>query len=202
MYFAMLRGMSYAEAYDATEQWCKLLGMTDYLDVPAETLSKGNQQKIQLISAFVNNPDILFLDEPLSGLDPINVQIIKKAIEELVSRGTYIILSTHQMSVVEEYCDDILLIDKGKNILSGNLSEIKKSYGDNNIIIKTPNDISPYISNCKVINKNVNVYELRTDIDPNELLKTLMINNIYIEKFEITRPSLQEIFIQKVSEQE
>ena len=101
VYFATLRGMKYDDANEATEKWCEELNMSEYLDVPAEQLSKGNQQKIQLISAFVNNPDILFLDEPFAGLDPVNTQVIKKAISRLVENGTYIILSTHQMSVVE-----------------------------------------------------------------------------------------------------
>jgi len=201
IYFATLRGMSYDEAYDTTEKWCKELNMSEYLDVPAEHLSKGNQQKIQLISAFVNNPDILFLDEPFAGLDPVNTQVIKKAIAKLVEHGTYIILSTHQMSVVEEYCSDILLLDKGVNLLSGNLIDIKKSYGENNVFIKSKQDLSEYIpENAHVISKNANSIELILESDANELLKTLVNNDIIIEKFEIKVPSLQEIFIKEVGE--
>ena len=201
VYFATLRGMPYDDAVEATENWCKQLGMSQYLDVPAEQLSKGNQQKIQLISAFVNNPDILFLDEPFSGLDPVNTEVIKKAITQLVQNGTYIILSTHQMSVVEEYCSDILLLDKGINILSGNLLDIKKSYGGNNVLIQSSQDFSNFIPNgSKIINKTVNSIEMTLPIDPNEFLKTLVNNSISIEKFEIKVPSLQEIFIRKVGE--
>ncbi len=201
VYFATLRGMTYDEANEVTEKWCKELGMSEYLDVPAEQLSKGNQQKIQLISAFVNNPDILFLDEPFAGLDPVNATIIKKAIAKLVENGTYIILSSHQMSIVEEYCSDILLIDKGLNILSGNLLDIKKSYGQNNVLIKSKQNISKYIpDDAKIINKSVDSIELVLNYDPNILLKNLVDNNISIEKFEIKVPSLQEIFIRKVGE--
>lgn len=199
IYFAMLRGLKYDEAYEATENWCKLLGMEKYLDSPAEQLSKGNQQKIQLISAFVNNPKILFLDEPFAGLDPINVQVIKNAIAELIKNGTYIILSSHQMNVVEEYCEDILLIDNGKNILSGNLLEIKKSFGENLVYVQTAQDISALIpEDAQIINKTVNSYELKLSFDPNIFLKTLVNNNISIEHFEIKNPSLHEIFIRKV----
>jgi len=201
VYFATLRGMKYDEANEVTEKWCAELGMSEYLDVPAEQLSKGNQQKIQLISAFVNNPDILFLDEPFAGLDPVNATIIKKAIAKLVENGTYIILSSHQMSIVEEYCSEILLIDKGISLLNGNLLDIKKSYGQNNVFIKTKQDISEYIpDDAKIINKNVDSVELVLNYDPNILLKNLIDNNISIEKFEIKVPSLQEIFIRKVGE--
>lgn len=201
MYFAKLRGMSHDEAYNATQKWCETLGMEEYLDVPAEQLSKGNQQKIQLISAFVNNPDILFLDEPFSGLDPINTKVIKKAMYQLVEQGTYIILSTHQMSVVEEYCSDILLIDKGKAVLSGNLEKIKSSYGENNIFIKCEQDISKFIPpNSEIISKGANSYELKLNDNPNLFLQKLIKNNIPILEFEIRNPSLEEIFIRKVSE--
>ena len=201
IYFATLRGMTYEEASLSTEKWCKELGMTEYLDVPAEQLSKGNQQKIQLISAFVNNPDILFLDEPFAGLDPVNTEVIKKAIAKLIKNGTYIILSTHQMTVVEEYCTNILLINKGINILSGNLLDIKNSFGNNNVLIKSKQDILNFLpSNSHIINKTVNTVELLLDTNPNILLKKLVENNIEIEKFEIKTPSLQEIFIKKVGE--
>ena len=201
MYFAKLRGLSHDEAYNATQKWCENLGMEEYLDVPAEQLSKGNQQKIQLISAFVNNPDILFLDEPFSGLDPINTQVIKKAIYQLVEQGPYVILSTHQMSVVEEYCSDILLIDKGNAVLSGNLTDIKSSYGENNIFIKCEKDFSEFIpQNSKIINKGANSYELKLSENPNLFLQRLIENNIPILEFEIRKPSLEEIFIRKVSE--
>lgn len=197
----MLRGMTYEEANSSAENWCADLGMTEYLDVPAEQLSKGNQQKIQLISAFVNNPDILFLDEPFAGLDPVNIQVIKKAISKLVKNGTYIILSTHQMPVVEEYCRDILLINNGINILSGNLLDIKKSYGNNNVLIKSKQDIRKFLpNNSHIINQAVNTIEFLFDGNPNILLKELIKNNIEIEKFEIKEPSLQEIFIRKVGE--
>jgi len=201
IYFAKLRGMTHDDAVNSTQEWCKSLGMDEYLDVPAEQLSKGNQQKIQLISAFVNNPNILFLDEPFSGLDPVNTQAIKNAINFLIEKGTYIILSTHQMSVVEEYCSDILLINKGSAILSGNLHNIKSSYGKNNVFLKCSQDISSFIpKDAEIINKNVDSYELKLQNNPNTLLKELINNNITINQFEVREPSLEEIFIRKVSE--
>lgn len=193
--------MSYKEALRSTLDWCDELGMSEYLDMKAEQLSKGNQQKIQLISAFVNNPDLLFLDEPFAGLDPINVEVIKKSINKLVNRGTIIILSAHQMNVVEEYCKNILLIDKGKTLLSGNLADIKSAYGINNIYIKSNDNFLHFLpSDIEIINKTVNSVEIKNNINPNEILKILVNNNVNIDAFEVKEPSLQEIFIKKVGE--
>lgn len=203
MYFATLKGMNKSEAIKAIEYWCEKLDIYEYINKPAEQLSKGNQQKVQLIISIIHNPELLVLDEPFSGLDPVNTQIIKGVIEELISKGTYIILSSHQMSVVEEYCRDILILNKGKTVVKGNLADIKKSYGKTNLLVKTYDDISKILpKGIEIIDKNVNSYEFKiTNQDmPKEFLKTLVENNINIDKFEVKEPSLHEIFIDKVGE--
>jgi ABC-2 type transport system ATP-binding protein len=125
--------MSHKEAKTSMDYWLERLKATEYTDVVAEQLSKGNQQKIQLISSIIHDPELLILDEPFSGLDPINTDLFKSVIKELLEKGKYIIMSSHQMSAVEEYCREILILDKGETILNGNLKEIKHGYGRTNI---------------------------------------------------------------------
>ncbi len=203
MYFATLKGMKTSEAKKAIEYWCKKLNIYEYIDKPAEQLSKGNQQKVQLIISIIHNPELLILDEPFSGLDPVNTQIIKGVIEELIQKGTYIILSSHQMSVVEEYCRDIIILNRGKTILKGNLSDIKRSYGKNNLLIESYEDLSTIIpSDAEIIDKKVNSYEikLRNEEMSQDILRKIVESNIKISKFEIKEPSLHQIFINEVGE--
>jgi len=203
MYFAELKGMEKQEAQKSIKDWCKKLDLEDYMYKPAEQLSKGNQQKVQLMIAMLHKPELLILDEPFSGLDPVNTKIIREVINELIKQGTYIILSSHQMSVVEEYCQNIIILKKGETVLKGNLNEIKKSYGRNNLVIETFNEIEGLVpENIKVIEKKVNGYEvkLQKEEDAQQLLEILVQNKVVIQKFELKEPSLQEIFIEKVGE--
>ncbi len=203
MYFATLKGMKKEDAKEATISWCKRLGLEEYLYKPAEQLSKGNQQKVQLMIAIIHKPELLILDEPFSGLDPVNTKIIKEIIMDLIKQGTYIILSSHQMAVVEEYCQDIVMLKQGKTVLQGNLNEIKRAYGRNNLLIETYENIESYIpNNMKIIDKKANGYELKieNEEDAQKLLQSLVQNKIGIQKFELKEPSLQEIFIDKVGE--
>lgn len=203
MYFATLKGMNQVDAKKAIEYWCKKLDLYDYIDKPAEQLSKGNQQKVQLIISIIHNPELLILDEPFSGLDPVNTQIIKGVIEELIEKGTYIILSSHQMSVVEEYCRDIVILKKGKTVVKGNLSEIKKSYGKNNLLIESYEDLTSVIpKDAEIIEKKVNSYEIKIKNEQmaQDILKKIVEKGIKIDKFEIKEPSLHQIFIDKVGE--
>lgn len=203
MYFATLKGMNQVDAKKAIEYWCKKLDLYDYIDKPAEQLSKGNQQKVQLIISIIHNPELLILDEPFSGLDPVNTQIIKGVIEELIEKGTYIILSSHQMAVVEEYCRDIVILKKGKTVVKGNLAEIKKSYGKSNLLIESYEDLSPAIpSDAEIIEKKVNSYEIKIKNEEmaQTILKSIVEKGIKLDKFEIKEPSLHQIFIDKVGE--
>ena len=203
MYFATLKGMKQDEAKVAIEYWCKKLEIYDYIDKPAEQLSKGNQQKVQLIISIIHNPELLILDEPFSGLDPVNTQIIKGVIEELIEKGTYIILSSHQMPVVEEYCRDIVILKKGETVVKGNLAEIKKSYGKSNLLLESYEDLSSIIpEDAELIEKKVNSYEIKIKNEEmaQDILKQIVAKGIKLDKFEIKEPSLHQIFIDKVGE--
>lgn len=202
LYFSMLKGMKESDAKESIKKWAKILEVEEYLYMTAEKLSKGNQQKIQFMSVLTHNPELIILDEPFSGLDPINSEIIKKIIMGLIKDGKYIILSSHQMNIIEEFCTDILILDRGKTIIKGNLKEIKKSYGKNKLIIDCDKNIDKYLDEkyFKIISCIDNYYEIKfKDISKTyNLLEKLINDKIFINKFEIKEPSLNEIFIDKV----
>ena len=201
MYFANLKGMSKIDADKSIRYWLDKLKVSEYINYTAEKLSKGNQQKIQFITAVLHNPDLIVLDEPFSGLDPVNTEILSNIMKELVKNGKYIIMSSHQMSSVEEFCTDLVILDRGKSILKGNLKEIKNSYKTSKVIVEVNDNIDDIIKDLKlsVLSKDDNVYVISADDNIRQkLFKRLCDRNI--EKFEVVRPSLHEIFIDKVGE--
>ena len=204
MYFAELKGMKKEEADEAIKNWAKKLKVEEYLDKPAEKLSKGNQQKIQFMTAVIHNPELLVLDEPFSGLDPVNTELLKNIIINLVKEGKYIIMSAHQMSTIEEFCSDILILNKGKTVIKGNLKEIKDTYPANRVQIETNENIETDIKKLGFEIENIKNYSYTVKIfdeqKAHELLKELVIKGITINKFEIMKPTLNDIFIEKVGE--
>lgn len=204
MYFAELKGMKKEEADGAIKNWAKKLKVEEYLDKPAEKLSKGNQQKIQFMTAVIHNPELLVLDEPFSGLDPVNTELLKNIIINLVKEGKYIIMSAHQMSTIEEFCSDILILNKGKTVIKGNLKEIKDTYPANRVQIETNENIETDIKKLGFEIENIKNYSYTVKIfdeqKAHELLKELVIKGITINKFEIMKPTLNDIFIEKVGE--
>ena len=204
MYFAQLKGMNKADATKEINKWAKVLKVDEYLPMTAEKLSKGNQQKVQFMTAIIHNPELIVLDEPFSGLDPVNTEILKNVIIELVNQGKYIIMSSHQMASIEEFCKDILILNKGKTVLKGNLKEIKEGYNANRLEIITDKNIDNYIKeyNMKIEFSKNNEYSIEIDSEENahQLLKALVENKILVDKFEIKKPSLNDIFIEKVGE--
>jgi ABC-2 type transport system ATP-binding protein len=202
LYFAELKGMKKEAALKSIKYWAKKLEVTEYLNQIAEKLSKGNQQKIQFMTVLIHNPELVILDEPFSGLDPINSDIIKNVIMELVKDGKYIILSSHQMNIIEEFCTDILILDKGITIIKGNLKSIKKSYGKTKLIINANKKIDSYLDkkHFEIISCIDDNYEIKfNDINKvYELLKSIVDSKFIIDKFEIKEPSLHEIFVDKV----
>lgn len=204
MYFAELKGMKKEEADEAIKNWAKKLKVEEYLDKPAEKLSKGNQQKIQFMTAVIHNPELLVLDEPFSGLDPVNTELLKNIIINLVKEGKYIIMSAHQMSTIEEFCSDILILNKGKTVIKGNLKEIKDTYLANRVQIETNENIETDIKKLGFEIENIKNYSYTVKIfdeqKAHELLKELVIKGITINKFEIMKPTLNDIFIEKVGE--
>ena len=204
MYFAELKGMKKEEADEAIKNWAKKLKVEEYLDKPAEKLSKGNQQKIQFMTAVIHNPELLVLDEPFSGLEPVNTELLKNIIINLVKEGKYIIMSAHQMSTIEEFCSDILILNKGKTVIKGNLKEIKDTYPANRVQIETNENIETDIKKLGLEIENIKNYSYTVKIfdeqKAHELLKELVIKGITINKFEIMKPTLNDIFIEKVGE--
>lgn len=204
VYFAKLRGMSTKEAKKSAKYWLARLGVEEYTNIITEHLSKGNQQKIQLISALIHNPELIILDEPFSGLDPVNAEAFKGVIRELIAEGKYIIMSTHQMQTIEEYCEELIILKNGQDVLSGNLKNIKHGYGRTNLTINCSEDIHNLISGMNLIlkAKTAEGYEIKikNDDEAYSLLEKLMKDKIKFDKFEIREPSLHEIFIEKAGD--
>ena len=201
-YFAELKGMDKNESIEAIKKWAKKLKVEEYLEMPAEKLSKGNQQKIQFMTSVIHNPDLLVLDEPFSGLDPVNTEMLKNIIIELVKKGKYIIMSAHEMHWVEEFCTNILILNKGKTVLKGNINEIKNTYKANRIIINTTEDIKDIIEKhkLKIENEHDFIYTIKIneEEDGYNLLKDIVKEKKNVNKFEILKPTLNDIFIEKV----
>ncbi len=204
MYFAELKGMKKEEAKTAIEKWAKELKVEEYMQMPAEKLSKGNQQKIQFMTAIIHNPELVVLDEPFSGLDPVNTEILKNIIIGLIKNGTYVIMSAHQMATIEEFCSDILILDKGKTVLQGNLKEIKETYPANRVEIDVNQDIRALINefNLEIETEANNKYivKITEEEKAHELLNKVVSRGISVNKFEIKKPTLNDIFIEKVGE--
>ena len=202
IYFAELKGMKHKEATASLNKWAKKLEIEEYLNMNAEKLSKGNQQKAQFLTCVMHNPELVILDEPFSGLDPINTDIFKRIMRELIEEGKYIIMSSHQMASIEEFCDDILIINKGRTILKGNLKEIKDSYEIKKILIESTNKIDEIIENqkLKILQNTENKYliEINNIEESKELLKVVTEKSIQINKFELVKPMLHDIFVEKV----
>ena len=212
VYLATLRGISKKEAKENTKKWLTRLGIAEYENRKLDTLSKGNQQKVQLAQTLVCNPSIVILDEPFSGLDPVNAQILKDVVNELIADNKIVIFSSHQMSYVEEFCEDIAIINKGNIALSGNLKDIKKEYGKNRLILSA-NNYS--LNELKDICKNnfshlVSIYDIKKDFlilelckncSKNSFLKSIIDYDIDIEKFSVYEPSLTDIFVLKAGDE-
>ncbi len=202
MYFARLKGMKQKEANEAIDYWLKRLDMEEYRDMLAEKLSKGNQQKIQFIISVMNDPELIVLDEPFSGLDPVNTETLKEVMKELIKENKYIIMSSHQMASVEEFCTDLTILNRGTTVLQGNLAKIKNGYPSEKIEIITVENIDNIIKQAglEIIENTDNHYlvKIKQEKQGEELFKKLAETNIRVIKFEFKKPTLNEIFIEKV----
>ncbi|MGB7534043.1 MAG: ATP-binding cassette domain-containing protein [Halobacteriota archaeon] len=194
-YFAELKSVKKSE--DKIDFWLDKVGLRDYKKKKIEGLSKGMQQKIQLVAAFIHNPELLILDEPFSGLDPINTKLAKDILLDLKREGKTIILSTHQMDQVERTCDRILMINRGKRVLYGSLDEIKSHYKES-LVVEYEGDLRR-VEGVKKIDDYGKYAELSLEEDTNqqEVLKRL-IEIVGVRRFEMKAPSLNEIFIEEV----
>lgn len=202
-YFAALKGVSTAEADKRIEFWLDRMNLTEWKKKRTTDLSKGMQQKVQFISTVLHDPDLLILDEPFSGLDPINVEFMIDVISEFKTRDKTIIFSTHLMETAERLCNDILLINKSKKVVSGSLREIKESYGENLIALRAVGG-NGVLEDRNLITKIVTHADemevhLSEGTDPQLLLRRLVESGASISKFEQIEPSLNDIFIEKVT---
>ncbi len=202
IYFCSLKGMKRPDAAKALDYWFDRLGVNDYRDKRAEQLSKGNQQKIQLIAALAPNPELLILDEPLSGLDPVNAELFKTVIREEIKKNKFIIMSSHQMPTIEEFCSDIVIMNKGNTVLQGNLNEIKKGYGRVKLTVKCEQDITDLAAKQGLSlvedTPNGQSFNVSSEAQAHALLSDIMEKGIPLIRYELREPSLNEIFIEKV----
>ena len=197
-YFAELKGMSRKEAVKSIDYWLKRLGMTEYRNKKLETLSKGNQQKIQLITALAHDPDIIILDEPFSGLDPVNAMLLKDVVKEQITKGKIVLFSSHQMSYIEEFCDSIAILNNGVVALHGDLHDIKRDYPRDRLVVKTetPDAIkADFDSSCTVMDNGDLMIRLSS---PSEKKTTMarLVESYDIDEVKVYEPSLNDIFVE------
>jgi ABC-2 type transport system ATP-binding protein len=203
-FFAELKGLRGKEADRLIDSWLSKLELSDWKDKRAKELSKGMQQKIQFITAVIHNPDLVILDEPFSGLDPVNVDLLKQTILEQKAAGKTIILSTHQMEIAERLCDDVCMINKSRKVLDGRLREIRRSFARNSVALQFEGGDSllndpALVANVRQNGDDIEVL-LAPEANPQTLLKRLVELGATVNRFELVEPSLHDIFIEKVKE--
>lgn len=197
-YFAELKGMSRKEAVKSIDYWLQRLGMTEYRNKKLETLSKGNQQKIQLITALAHDPDIIILDEPFSGLDPVNAMLLKDVVKEQITKGKIVLFSSHQMSYIEEFCDSIAILNNGVVALHGDLHDIKRDYPRDRLVVKTetPDAIkADFDSSCTVMDNGDLMIRLGSPSEKKATM-TRLVENYDIDEVKVYEPSLNDIFVE------
>ena len=202
IYFAELKGMSKKDAVAAIDYWLDRLGMTEYRSKRLDTLSKGNQQKIQLITALAHDPDIVILDEPFSGLDPVNAMLLKSVVKEEISKGKIVLFSSHQMSYIEEFCDSIAIISEGRVVLSGDIREIKRNYARDRLVLSTREServIADFADSCTMDESGRLVVKLASPDDKQSVMARL-ISNYDIDEIGVLEPSLNDIFVEYTKE--
>lgn len=203
-FFAELKDVRGKDADERINNWLAKLQLTDWKNKPAKDLSKGMQQKVQFITAVIHDPDLLILDEPFSGLDPVNVELMKQTILEKKAEGKTIILSTHQMEIAEKLCDDVCMINRAKKVLDGRLREIRRSFARNAVALQVAGGDGLLKDSSLVANIRQNGDDLEVLLAPGAdaqtLLKRLVESGAVINKFELAEPSLHDIFIEKVRE--
>ena len=210
MYFAQLKGMSSREAASELKKWFVRFGIESWWNKKVEELSKGMAQKVQFITTVVHKPSLLILDEPFSGFDPVNAQLIREEILRLKDEGATIILSTHNMESVEELCDNIALINKSHLVITGGVDEIRRKYGNNNVevvytepgVLTSEKNVFQVLSDHDDSGRHTAVLALEDGVDGNAALKAILARNITINSFKELVPRMNDIFIKLVTEEE
>ena len=197
-YFAELKGMSRKAAVKAIDYWLNRLGMTEYRNKRLDTLSKGNQQKIQLITAVAHDPDIVILDEPFSGLDPVNAMLLKDVVKEQIAKGKIVLFSSHQMSYIEEFCDSIAILNKGVVAISGDLRDIKRAYPRDRLVIRSQESdkiAADFGDVCKVMENGDLMIRLADPAEKKAVMARL-VESYDIDEVKVYEPSLNDIFVE------
>ena len=202
VYFSVLKGMSRKQAVSAIDMWLERLEMTEYRNRRLDTLSKGNQQKIQLITALAHDPDIIILDEPFSGLDPVNAMMLKNVVREQLQKGKIVLFSSHQMSYIEEFCDSIAILADGRVSLTGDLNEIKRNYPRNKLSVRSE-DIEEikkdFGSQSYTDEKGELLITLENEAEKTSVMRRLT-ENYDIDAIKVFEPSLNDIFVEHAGE--
>lgn len=213
IYLATLRGLSHGEAKANLKKWLKRLGIEEYENRVLDTLSKGNQQKVQLAQTLMCDPDIVILDEPFSGLDPVNSQTLKEVVQEQIQDGKLVIFSSHQMNYVEEFCEDIVILHHGDVVLQGNLKQIKKEYGKNRIVIRAlypkKQEFRELLeTQCQELlyiyeeKDGGFIIELQPNVNKRDVLTRMLELEVDLEAFQLYEASLTDIFVSKAGDEE
>ncbi len=210
IYIGRLRGLSKREADASIKNWLSKFDIDDYYNRRLDTLSKGNQQKIQLIATLLNNPDILILDEPFAGLDPVNSEILQQVVREQIAAGKIVLFSSHQMNYVEEFCDSIAILHGGEIVVSGNIEALKSSYERDTLTVSTPDPLllKDYcVKNLSALIKEVSTghhtvtVQLNTPRDKAVVMQHLTASGVDINALQVKEPTLNEIFVQYASDE-
>lgn len=204
VYFAELKGMKYAGAVKAVDYWLGRLGMEEHRNKRLDTLSKGNQQKIQLVTALAHNPEIVILDEPFSGLDPVNAMLLKDVVREEIAKGKIVLFSSHQMSYIEEFCDSIAILNNGHVVLAGELHDIKRNYTRDKLILRSENSeqIQAELgAACKRNSEEELLIQLSSPADKQRMMQMLT-QKYDIDEIKVFEPSLNDIFVEYAGGQE
>ena len=203
VYFAELKGMTRKDAVRAIDYWLERLGMTEYRSKRLETLSKGNQQKIQLVTALAHDPEIVILDEPFSGLDPVNAMLLKDVVREQIEKGKIVLFSSHQMSYIEEFCDAIAIINAGKVAISGSLFDIKRNYVRDKLVVSSRDTEAiraDFADSVTEIENGSLIIKLASPEEKPEVMRRL-VENYDIDEVKVFEPSLNDIFVEYAGEQ-
>ena len=198
VYFAELKGMGHADAVRSVDKWLERLGMTEYRAKRLDTLSKGNQQKIQLITALAHDPQIVILDEPFSGLDPVNAMLLKDVVREEIAKGKIVLFSSHQMNYIEEFCDSIAILNGGQVVLAGELYEIKRNYPRNRLVVQSAEReriLGELGDCCRATENGALLITLPSPADKAGMMKRLT-EHYDVDEIKVFEPSLNDIFVE------
>ncbi len=201
-YFAELKGMTRKDAVRSIDYWLNRLGMMEYRNKRLDTLSKGNQQKIQLVTAVAHDPDIVILDEPFSGLDPVNAMLLKDVVRELIAKGKIVLFSSHQMNYIEEFCDSIAILNKGVVAISGEIHDIKRNYVRDKLVVRTENPDAVALAfpgACTRMEDGGLRLKMNSAADKQATMKRL-VEEFDVDEVKVFEPSLNDIFVEYAGE--